>query len=211
MSETLVCLAARHVDSAKLTEGFSAVGPAVFEQLFAVDQIWLGPRSRLETDESFRQLVSYVVLRYGKTVLTVQRTSKGGESRLHGRLSIGIGGHVNIADVATVHDAIDVAATLRRACSREITEEIQCGTIEKLDTVGVIVETVTSVSRVHLGVVVECWLAAPKVKLLDDGLANARFVPANELAQLSPRMETWSAALVGYLNQTTDAPSARSC
>jgi predicted NUDIX family phosphoesterase len=207
MTETLVCLAARHVDSLGLAEGFSAVGPDVIERLFAVDQLWLGPRSWLETDESYRQLVSYVVFRHDRSVLVYRRTKKGGETRLHGCLSVGVGGHVNVTDVTSNGAAIDIAATLRRACAREAAEEIQCGHINRLDTVGVIMETITPVSRVHLGVVVECWLATPAVTLLDEGLVDARFVPAIDLAQLSDQMETWSSSLVAYLNRTAHAPS----
>jgi predicted NUDIX family phosphoesterase len=202
MTETLVCLAARHANSLGLAEGFSTVGPDAIERLFAVDQLWLGPRSWLETDETYRQLVSYVVFRHDRSVLVYRRTKKGGETRLHGCLSVGVGGHVNVTDVVCVGAAIDIGATLRRACAREVAEEIACGDVNRFETVGVIMETITPVSRVHLGVVVECWLATPTVTLLDQGLFDARFVPASELGNLSDQMETWSASLVAYLNRT---------
>jgi predicted NUDIX family phosphoesterase len=206
MTETLVCLAARHVDSLGLAEGFSAVDPDVIHRLFAVDQLWLGPRSWLETDEAYRQLVSYVVFRHDRSVLLYRRTPKGGETRLHGCLSVGVGGHVNVTDVASNDGAVDIRATLQRACAREVAEEVECGRTERIETVGVIMETITPVSRVHLGVVVECWLATPAVTVLDEGLVDARFVPASELQQLSDQMETWSSSLVTYLNRTARQP-----
>jgi predicted NUDIX family phosphoesterase len=201
MTETLVCLAAQHVDALGLAEGFSVMRPDVIDRLFAVDALWLGPRSWLETDENYRQLVSYVTFRCERSVLVYRRTQKGGERRLHGRLSVGVGGHVNVTDVTSHDGAIDISATLKRACAREIAEELACGAIKKLQTVGVIKETATPVSRVHLGVVVECWLASPEVKLLDPGLTDAKFHPTSDLAQLVDQMETWSASLVAYLNQ----------
>ena len=202
MTETLVCLAAPHIDSLNLVEGFSSMKSVAIDRLFSVDQLWLGPRSWLETDERYRQLVSYVVFRHSDSVLVYRRTPKGGETRLHGRLSVGGGGHVNATDVTCRDGAIDIEATLGRACKREIAEEIDCGEILQLGTVGVIKETATPVSRVHLGVVVECWLETREVKLLDPGLVDARFVPSIELTQLSSEMETWSSSLVPYLNQS---------
>jgi predicted NUDIX family phosphoesterase len=200
MTETLVCLTARHVDALRLTEGFSVLDSTVFDRLLDVDALWFGPRGWLETDETYRQLVSYVVFRHGHSVLVYRRTPKGGETRLHGRLSVGVGGHVNVTDVTSSEGTVDLAATLRRACAREIAEEISCGIIEKLETVGIIKESVNAVSRVHLGVVVECWLAAPEVHPVDPGLVDVQFVPAAELRGLSEQMETWSSALVSYLN-----------
>jgi predicted NUDIX family phosphoesterase len=199
MTETIVCLTARHVDALGLAEGFSATEPKAFDRLLVADELWLGPRGWLETDEAYRQLVSYVVFRHARSVLVYRRTPKGGEARLHGRLSVGVGGHVNVTDTVSVDGTVDLPATLRRACAREIAEEISCGTIERLETVGIIKESVNAVSRVHLGVVVECWLAAPAVVPIDPGLVDVHFVPVAELGGLCEEMETWSSALVSYL------------
>jgi predicted NUDIX family phosphoesterase len=200
MTETLVCLAARHVDSLGLCEGFSSADAALLDRLLRVDQLWLGPRQHLETDETFRQLISYVVFRHAGSVLVYRRASKGGEARLHGLLSVGVGGHVNATDLAFDDGSVDALATLRRACSREIAEELQCSGVVSLNTIGVIRETVTPVSRVHLGVVVECRLEQPEVQVLDPALIDAHFVPQQQLGQLSSQMETWSRSLIAHLS-----------
>jgi predicted NUDIX family phosphoesterase len=200
MTETLVCLASSHVDALALAEGFSVLPSVVIAQMFEPTQIWLGPRSLLEKNESYRQLVSYVVIRHAQTVLAYRRTSKGGESRLHGRASLGVGGHWNVGDVVSEAGVIDAMATLRRACDRELAEEIEYAKLERIRMVGVIKESGNAVSRVHLGVVIECWLSEPRVKVLDPGLSDARFIATNELSSLSPEMETWSKSLVSYLS-----------
>lgn len=199
MTETIVTLAASHCDRIGLPEGFSLLEPEGFARLFDASEVWLGPRALLEVDERYRQLVSYVLFRHRDTVLVYRRTPKGGESRLHGLLSVGIGGHVNVSDVVSHDGAVDLEGTLSRACRREIAEEVECASIEALHTMGVILESGNAVSRVHLGLVVECRLAAPEVRVLDPGLVDARFVPVHELAAISTQMETWSSSLVGYL------------
>jgi predicted NUDIX family phosphoesterase len=91
-------------------------------------------------------------------------------------------------------------ATLRCASERELAEEIECRTPDRVTMVGVIKESGNAVSRVHLGVVVECWLSEPRLTLLDPGLCDAQFVATTELRALAPEMETWSSSLVSYLS-----------
>lgn len=201
MTETLVCLAAEHVASLELLEGFTAIDPSLLDRLLLLDKLWLGPRPCLETDERFRQLVSYVVFRHASSVLVYRRAPKGGESRLHGLLSLGVGGHVNAADLVTEAGTVDLTATLHRACSREIAEEVHCDCVNSLQTIGVIKESATPVSRVHLGVVVECRLDRPDLRPLDPALVDARFVSVDELPQLASQMETWSSALIAPLSR----------
>ncbi|HEY5962269.1 MAG TPA: hypothetical protein VIV60_37190 [Polyangiaceae bacterium] len=199
MLETLLCLNARHVDELQLAEGFTPINVNTFDQLFRPDQLWLGPRPWLEQDEGYRQLVSYVVFRHGKDVLVYRRTPKGGESRLHGLLSVGVGGHVNLSDVVSIDGHVDIVPTLERACQRELAEEIECGKVLSLETIGVIKESVNAVSRVHLGVVAECRLEDKHLRLLDPGLVDATFMSPSELEAHSSGMETWSAVLVAHL------------
>lgn len=200
MTETLVCLASQHVESLQLAEGFTALGTDSIHQMFAPAHIWMGPRPELETDPRFRQLVSYVVVRYQDQVLTYRRAPKGGESRLHGRISLGVGGHWNVGDVVSADGAIDVMATQLCAFERELAEEIVVGSPERIQVVGVIKESGNPVSRVHLGVVVECWVPSTQVTILDPGLVEPQFVAVTALQALVPEMETWSSSLVMHLS-----------
>ena len=63
--------------------------------------VWFGPKPVLEQDESFRQIIPYVVLRCGGNYLTYTRGATGGESRLHAKISMGFGGHVDLPDIKT--------------------------------------------------------------------------------------------------------------
>ena len=51
----------------------------------------------MEEDPSFKQLIGYVLLKDINTgeVLVYKRLVGGGEARLHGKASVGIGGHMN--------------------------------------------------------------------------------------------------------------------
>src|SRR5438309_6873054 len=80
------------------------------------------PRSAMEQDPSFKQLIPYVIFRYrnsaSETLLFQYTRGKGqGESRLHAKRSIGIGGHIS-AD-----DAIQTSA-YEEGMRRELEEEV---------------------------------------------------------------------------------------
>src|SRR6185369_13985532 len=56
------------------------------------------PRDEMERDPSFKQVIPYLVLRDGPRYFLMRRTTAGRDERLHGRYSIGIGGHLNPGD-----------------------------------------------------------------------------------------------------------------
>jgi predicted NUDIX family phosphoesterase len=115
--------------------GLGELGPLVtmspktfFEAAYA--SLFIGRREELETDERFGQLLPYVALRRkaadgSVSLFLYQRTKQVGESRLGGKFSVGLGGHVDLADVRIDDKSvIDVVATVALAISRELNEEI---------------------------------------------------------------------------------------
>ena len=56
------------------------------------------PRDEAEQRPDYKQIIPYVILRRGDEVFVTRRLSKGGEARLHGKISIGIGGHITPVD-----------------------------------------------------------------------------------------------------------------
>jgi predicted NUDIX family phosphoesterase len=55
-------------------------------------------RAEAEQNPEWKQLIPYCMLRRGGQLFCVERRRAQGESRLHGLLSIGLGGHVNPGD-----------------------------------------------------------------------------------------------------------------
>src|SRR2546428_6358723 len=56
------------------------------------------PRASVEEDPSFKQIIPYLIVRHRGRLFLVQRSTEGGETRLHGKYSIGVGGHINRGD-----------------------------------------------------------------------------------------------------------------
>lgn len=150
------------VRSSLLTLGHAGHGfvPAVkAEMCRALDDagLWIGPRGQLERDPSFRQLIPYIVLARGPRVAVYRRAVAGGEQRLHGRWSLGLGGHIELEDVAIGHGSgggsVDIWDAVERCAGREIEEEILGARIAQKRWIGFLADDSTDVSRVHLGIV----------------------------------------------------------
>src|SRR5215210_5695763 len=55
-------------------------------------------RADAEVSPQFRQVIPYVVVTHGNNIFTLRRTPKQSEARLHHKVSIGVGGHINPGD-----------------------------------------------------------------------------------------------------------------
>jgi predicted NUDIX family phosphoesterase len=148
------------------------------------------PRAVAEDDPSFKQLIPYVIFRCrdkaARTLLFQYTRGKGqGESRLHAKRSIGVGGHIS-ADDAAQTSAYD------EGMRRELEEEVIIDTPYRSRIVGLINDDETEVGRVHLGVVHLLDVERPAVLPREDDIMEAGFRLVDELLQDLPRFETWS-------------------
>ena len=87
--------------------------------------IFIAQRAVLEADDDFRQIIPISVMICRGKIWAYRREVQGGESRLHGKVSVSVGGHWDIDDLVTKSSVIDLAASMERAASRELEEEIR--------------------------------------------------------------------------------------
>lgn len=169
-------------------QGFSGDVDRYLSTLLIPEFAHFRPRSEVEDDPSLKQIIPYVVFRSGDSVFCYTRGKSQGESRLHRLRSLGVGGHVaeEDADGRATLDAYEMA--LRR----ELDEEVAVGSDGQIRRVGLINDDSTAVGQVHLGVVHLYDLERPDVAPREEGLAEAGFVPLDELEGAQDRFETWS-------------------
>jgi predicted NUDIX family phosphoesterase len=143
------------------------------------------PRSAMEADESWKQVIPYPVLRDGDDWFLMRRTRAGTDERLHDRYSIGVGGHVNPDDGGLDGD-------LSAAIRREWLEELAVDFVPRFRFVGLLNDDTTAVGRVHLGVVYEADAAGRPVAIRETDKLTGSFVPGPAVAAVADRLETWS-------------------
>lgn len=96
------------------------------------------PRSKVEQDESHKQIIPYICIRHQDSFVLLQRTNKQSEARLHNKFSLGIGGHINEQEVACGAQDLVYAGLLR-----ELNEEITVAEDWKLNLLGTIYDSTT--------------------------------------------------------------------
>lgn len=103
-------------------------------------------RGDAEENLTYKQPIPYVVIKKGEQVYAYKRLSGGGESRLHSKLSIGFGGHMNQTDDVSFVDIL--MTNLQRELDEEL--EIKYHTY-RLKPVGLINDDNNEVGKVHIG------------------------------------------------------------
>ena len=138
-------------------------------------------RPLAETSPQFKQIIPYVVIRHDGSYFLLQRTPKQTEARLHHKLSLGIGGHIN-PDTPDVLDGLH----------KELEEEVHVAGDYDLTFVGILNDDTTEVGSVHLGAVYVLDAHDANVTVRETEKMTGRWTPREELAPLRERMETWS-------------------
>jgi predicted NUDIX family phosphoesterase len=146
------------------------------------------PRSTLEADPAWKQVIPYLVLRDGERIFLMRRTRGGADARLHERWTIGVGGHVNPGD-----------RDLRGGLRREWAEEIEAGFTPRFRRLGLLNDDDDPVGTVHLGVVYTADAAGRGVAIRERDKLSGAFASLDEVRAVRDRLETWSSLLFDAL------------
>lgn len=174
-------------------QGFSSEVRKYQDTLLAPENIHFQKRGLAENNVDYKQLIPYMLISWtdsqGETFLFTYVRGKGqGESRLHSRLSIGVGGHINDGDL--VRGSSDL---YQQGMFREFHEEVTVSTTYKEKCIGMINDDRTEVGKVHLGIVHRFDLAEPKVTANEKDLLESGFRSVAELMTVPEEsFETWS-------------------
>jgi predicted NUDIX family phosphoesterase len=167
--------------------GITTEGLAGFEALVSEEGRFM-PRTEVEVDPAWKQVIPYLVLRDGERYFLMRRTKAGGDARLHDRWSIGVGGHLNPGDG-------DIAGGLRR----EWREELVAGFEPEFELLGLLNDDTTDVGGVHLGAVYQADASGRPVTIRETDKLSGGFASPVEVAAVVEAMETWSALVFEHL------------
>lgn len=138
-------------------------------------------RPTAESSPEYKQIIPYVLIRNGDDYFLLQRTQKQTESRLHHKLSLGIGGHIN-PDTPELLDGLQ----------KELEEEVDVAGDYELTFVGILNDDTTDVGRVHLGAVYVLDAHDREVRVRETEKMSGRWIARGELRDHREAMETWS-------------------
>lgn len=175
-------------------------------------EVWIGPRPKLEVDFNFVQPIPYVLVKRGGKYLAYTRAKTGNEGRLHDKLSIGFGGHVDLMDAVVDADTgiVDLFETMQRACRRELREELGLEfnreqAYQATRFTHVISSHASEVDRVHIGFVATIDLDAINDEAdfrFEKEIGNATFMSVAELSATTKPLENWTALVLSTLDDS---------
>ncbi|HDI5506740.1 TPA: NUDIX domain-containing protein [Staphylococcus aureus] len=159
----------------------------------ALSQYEVKRRGDMEEDPSYKQLISYCLLEneHGE-ILVYERLSGGGEARLHGQSSIGVGGHMN-----DVSGAESINEVLRVNAQRELEEEVGLSEqdSQNMEYIGFINDDNNEVGKVHIGVVFKITVSTNDVEAKETDTLRIKWVEKGNIESYDD-FETWSALIL---------------
>lgn len=170
------------------------------------NDVVIAQRANLEENTDFRQLIPYVslVTPDGK-FLTYTRTKQGNEHRLHKKVSVGFGGHMDAADAHFDEDSnLDIQKTIFNGLKREVIEELGDSVYEAIkDQINgfqveeLIIDDKTDVEKVHMALLISVTLDSEiKVESTDESITMEGFLTENQIRSLDGNIEPWSEIVI---------------
>lgn len=195
--EQILVIPAPVIESLGPFEGFQPDVLRYLDPLLKSDQLSFQPRSEMEEDPSFKQLIPYVLLQWDDPqgvphLFRYTRGSGQGEKRLHAKQSVGVGGHISSEDA----DSDDL---YRTGMLRELHEELVIESKYEEQIIGLIYDPSSAVGQVHLGIAHLFKMHGADVRNNESGLVDSGFVSVQEIRDQRDSLETWSQLCVDHL------------
>lgn len=155
-------------------------------------------RGDAEENEKFKQPIPYAVIKRGDEVFVYERLKGAGEVRLHNKLSIGVGGHMN-----EIPGEKDFNKILNENLLREIEEELIIDNKKfKVTPIGLINDDENEVGRVHIGILVAIEVpegADVQVRETEELQGQFLQIEKLKLRRFYERLENWSKIAIDIL------------
>ncbi len=139
-----------------------------------------------EDDPSFQQIIPYIVFKHKDKIFVYKRLPKADEQRLHDNYSIGVGGHIDKADLDNENYIVE-------AMKREFNEEMLYNDDFDLKIIGYINDDSNDVGKVHFGVVFLVEGSSPNIEVKETDQLQGQLMSKEEITpEIIENFETWS-------------------
>ena len=146
--ERVLCFERKLLEDLGVFQGLSLDVDKYLPVVTASANIIYRNRSEAELDRRYKQLIPYVLVLCNGKILRYRRGKGGGEKRLHGFYSVGVGGHISEEDNSLFAKSVGYHDSMRR----ELMEEVAIEGAKDV-AVALINDDSTDVGYVHFGVV----------------------------------------------------------
>jgi predicted NUDIX family phosphoesterase len=192
--ERVLCFERKLLEDLGVFQGISLDVEKYLPVVTASSNIVYRNRSEAELDKHYKQLIPYVLVICDGKILRYRRGKGGGEKRLHGLYSVGVGGHISEEDNGLFSNAVGYHESMRR----ELMEEVAIEGAKEF-TVALINDDSTEVGYVHFGVVHILIVDNENVAGNRSGIVAPEFVPIADAIKDAAEYESWSRFCLEHL------------
>jgi predicted NUDIX family phosphoesterase len=193
--ERVLCFERKLLEDLGVFQGISLDIEKYLPVVTASSNIVYRNRSEAELDKRYKQLIPYVLVICDGKILRYRRGKGGGEKRLHGLYSVGVGGHISEEDNGLFSNAVGYHESMRRELMEEVAIE---GAKEA--AVALINDDSSDVGYVHFGVVHVLTVTNENVAGNRSGIVSPEFVPIADAVKDAAEYESWSRFCLEHLN-----------
>lgn len=173
-------------------------------------------KKHADKNENYQQIIPYIICMRADDddsleVLRYERSKSGGEDRLHGLLSIGIGGHINQEDWDECEGLRSLDDLILQGAKRELLEELDLDDSRyQLRRVGIVRNLTDEVGRVHTGIVLIALITDCGGMKFNDELHKWEWISVNDIAATvdvvddCEAYETWSQIIITQIAEFSD-------
>ena len=165
------------------------------------------PRSIMETDPTYKQIIPYLVFSHANNYFLMQRKSDASEARLRNKLTLGIGGHVRQEDMDSYFaeaskDFLPMAEnnSLFAWALREFHEEVDYAGNVTVKPLGILNDDSNEVGQVHIGFVLLLQGDSADISVKSE-LKSGSLISLSECIAQRECMESWSQFVVDFLQK----------
>ncbi|PFA76851.1 hypothetical protein [Bacillus cereus] len=165
----------------------------------SVEEVDTPVSKNAELNFDYKQPIPYIVIRRGEEFFVTERLQGGGESRLHGKLAMGAGGHMNPLSTCETEP---FAKVLEENIKRELEEELDINRKVEIKPIGLINDDSDATGKVHIGILgiidldVEATVAVKEVEQLAGHWMTLDVLKSKEVYE---RLENWGKIVVDML------------
>jgi predicted NUDIX family phosphoesterase len=201
--ERVLCFERKLLEDLGVFQGLSLDVEKYLPTVTASKNILYRNRSEAELDRRYKQLIPYVLVICNGKILRYRRGKGGGEKRLHGLFSVGVGGHISEEDNGLFAESVGYHDSMRR----ELMEEVAIEGAKDV-AVALINDDSSDVGYVHFGVVHVLEVSSEDVAGNRSGILAPEFVPIADATKDLSEYESWSKFCLEQLNVLLEKAAA---
>ena len=151
------------------------------------------PRYLMEQDQTYKQIIPYLVFTHNNKFFLMQRQTNASEKRLQNKYSLGIGGHIRQEDMQK--------KSIFAWAEREFHEEINYQGNLTIEPFGILNDDSNAVGKVHLGLVLLLHGDSDNITIKSE-LKSGSLTTLSACTTIVDTMESWSQLILHHLQNS---------